>query len=280
MTGITARQKKAFGEQGYLILKSAFVGDLKKMLRRDLKETAMAILGRHAAGRRHAARLARLPFGEIFDWCVAHEKDNAISRVFYELFPQTPSVLTLASHPAFVQTSKKLGLAFPLPSTLPILRIDRPSETRYLEPSHQDYWYSMLSANAVTYWFPVLPVTEDMGDLLIFPRSHRRGLRPIRPWTDGSGTRYALRDEVEESSYVPLRLAENEIVVFSQFLVHKSGNNRGTRARLTLQVRHNDLATLRHLTSSYTPKHSVFTAQAQRDLLERSSGKDALASRG
>ena len=268
MARLSAKDKAAYQTRGFLILKDPAVRRIKNDLMRDLKPIALEIIRKTPPVSRHAAGLAKKPFGAIFDWSIRSEKDNAVTRVFYELFPTAFATIGLAGHPFFTRVSRQLGVRHPLPSTLPILRIDRPSEARYLTPAHQDYWYSMLSDRSVTYWFPLLPVTEAMGPLWVVPGSHRAGLLPIKRWT--AENPYALKDDVNGSRYLPVFLKEDEVLVFSQYLIHKSGVNRSDRARITIQVRHNDLTDLRVPTTSFTAKHSRFTEQAQQAWLQRS----------
>ncbi len=269
-TPVSAKQKQLYARQGYLILRSAQVKALKKSLKDELKAMALGILKNHPDGAAHAGRLKSKSFADIFNWCISNEKDNAITRTFYELFPTAFSMIGAVGDPYLVGVSRELGLVHPVPSTLPILRIDRPAESRYLTPVHQDFWYSMLSPNSLTYWFPLLPVTPEMGDLLVVPGSHKNGNLPIKEFTNENP--YALRDDVDPKRFIPVNLKDDEVLVFSQYLIHQSGVNRSDKAHLTLQVRHNDLHTLKALTSSFTPKHSVFTARAQKEWLEKSRG--------
>ena len=268
MSIITARQKHRYLKEGYLILKSTRIRTLKNRLKRDLKNMALRIIKNHPAGAAYFNGLKNKSFAVIFDWCIKNEKNNVITRAFYELFPVNFSTLSLIADPFFTEVSKSLGVSYPLPSTLPILRIDRPHELLYLTPAHQDYWYSMLSDNALTYWFPVFPVTKAMGRLIVVPGSHGQGILPIKKWTDENP--FCLRDEIPADKYVSVNLEDDEVLVFSQFLVHQSGVNRSEFARLTLQVRHNDLTTLKEQTTSFTPKYSMYTAKAQKDWFEKS----------
>lgn len=268
MDNITPGQKSQYLADGYLILKSDRVKKIKDALSADLYNMARRILKNHPDSGTYYDALNSNSFAELFDWCVSHEKSNAITRIFYELFSVNCSTVSLIADPYFLKASRDLGVSYPVPSTLPMLRIDRPNESRYLTPAHQDYWYSMLSANSLTYWFSIFPVTDAMGQLLVVPGSHVHGLLPIKKWTDENP--FSLRDEISMDRYVPVCLQDDEVLVFSQFLVHQSGANRSGKARLTLQLRHNDLDTLKEQTTSYTPMHSKYTVNAQKNWLEES----------
>jgi len=268
MKTITAMQKERYCKEGYLVLKSEQVRDLKNILRRDLRSMALRIIKNHPEYAPFFNKLHKKGFAQIFDWCIRNERENAITRVFYELFPVNSTALSLIADPLFVEISKRLGISYPIPSTLPIVRIDRPYKSKFLTPAHQDYWFSMLSDNSLTYWFPVFPVTEAMGQLHVVPGSHKQGILPFKKWTNENP--FCLRDEIEADDYIPVALQDDEVLVFSQFLVHKSTANFSQTARLTMQIRHNDLDTLKEQTSSYTPKYSIYTANAQKDWLDES----------
>ena len=268
MKKITAMQKARYCKEGFLVLKSERVRDLQNILKRDLRSMALRIIKNDPEYTPFFNKLQKEGFAQIFNWCIRNERENAITRVFYELFPVNFSTLSLIADPLFVEISKSLGISYPIPSTLPILRIDRPYNSKFLTPGHQDYWFSMISDNSLTYWFPIFPVTEAMGQLHIVPGSHKQGLLPFKKWTDENP--FCLRDEIKEDDYIPVALQEDEVLVFSQFLVHKSMPNLSQTARLTLQIRHNDLDTLKEQTSSFTPKQSIYTANAQKVWLDES----------
>jgi hypothetical protein len=259
---ISKRQKTEFAEKGFLLIRNREIVQCKKNLHRILGALAARILAKQTANKDYDwRRLSRRPFKEQFDECIAHEKNNAISRIFYELFPAAPELLSLVSHPLFYRVARQIGVSVPIPSTAPIMRIDRPEEDRYLTPVHQDYWYSMLSPNSITFWMPLFPITEEMGYLSLVPGSHKLGLLPTKPWTDNNP--FVAAREFSESEFISTAVGDDEMLVFSQMLVHRSASNRGKNARLTLQVRYNDLETMQEITSSFTPKYSPYVIRAQ-----------------
>jgi hypothetical protein len=265
-----------FKNEGYLVVKSPAIAQMKRRLQVGLKEMAVEILQRHPFTTNNWQDLSKKELTDIIDWCIANESDNAVTRVFYELFQANPAVFGTCIDDFFIDLSKQLDLGYPIPSVPTVLRIDRPFETRYMEPAHQDYWYSMLCDNSVTYWFPLFSMTPDMGELRVAPKTHLKGALPIECWME-IPNRFTLKDPLPESSFIPVSVGDDELVVFSQFLVHRSGENRGRRARVSLQVRHNDVCALDNQTSSFTPKASAPTTQAQQELLARSRGMNVAA---
>jgi ectoine hydroxylase-related dioxygenase (phytanoyl-CoA dioxygenase family) len=259
---LTARDIEFFQANGYLKLRDARFATLKKRIRDGLQPMAVGILKNHPYTSNRWQQFEDKPLAEIVDWCIANEENNCVTRTFYELFHTDASIYPLAVHELFISISNELGLAHPIPSVPPVVRIDRPNESRFLEPAHQDYWYSMLSDNSVTYWFPLFPITRDMGYLEVVPGSHKAGLRATSKW-EIDPRRFTLREPANDADFEQVNPEDDEMLVFSQFLIHRSGKNVGERARFTLQVRHNDLATLKSQTSSFVPKLSQFTTDAQ-----------------
>ena len=259
---LSSKDKQFFKKNGYLVIKSRPLLGLKLRLKKELLDIALKILRKDDLLGKRAASVSSLNFDRVFDWCVQNERNNSVTRAFYEIFPASLPVIGLIGDRLFVDYSKQLNLSHPLPSTLPILRIDRPKEMKYLTPAHQDFWYSMLSPNSLTFWFPLLPVTEGMGDLLVIPGSQRSGLIPVKGYTPENP--FTSENDFLDSDFIPVRLKEDEMLVFSQYLVHKSGLNKGDRARLTIQIRYNDLETLKTLTSSFTPQYSRYVHNIHR----------------
>ena len=261
---LSAVQIRRYHEDGYLLIKHSEAWRIKNEICRGLKPVAVNVLKKSALWKSGGAAVVKKGFREIFDWVISHEKGNEVSRRFYELFPATSEIIRLVADPFLNKVGRQLGISHPIPSTLPIMRIDRPGEERYLTPPHQDIWYSMLSMNSLTFWMPLLPMTEKMGYLAAAPKTHRLGVLPIKPWT--AENPFAVARRFEDDQYATVPVGDDEILVFYQLLVHRSASNNSDKARFTLQVRYNDLETLETMTTSFTPKHSVFTDAAQKKL--------------
>lgn len=278
MTSLTAAQKKSFEDQGFIIVKSPEWLKLREELFKDLKTIALSVLRRDAELGPQANKLAGESFERIFQFIIQNEKDNRISSRLYEVFLACHQMIRLITEPVFVDLAKALGVAFPVPSTLPVVRIDRPGEEKYLTPPHQDYWYSMLSLNSITMWLPFLPVPKEMGHLQVIPGTHRLGLLETKPFTKENP--FTTARTFADSEYIEADVAVGELLVFYQLLVHRSAPNRSKDARFTLQLRYNDLETMAVPTSSFTPKYSKYTADAQQKNLGGGAERPAAAPEG
>jgi ectoine hydroxylase-related dioxygenase (phytanoyl-CoA dioxygenase family) len=141
------------------------------------------------------------------------------------------------------------------PYDLSLFRIDRPSEDNFAFDWHQDYPYNLLSQNAVTAWFPLTDVEQDMGWLKVVPRAHRE-IRPIEiadpkfvPGADKSKTRARTLRMVEtdfedfERRGMEVPMQAGDVMFFHCNTPHRSGRNRSRdrRARWVINPRYGDL---------------------------------------
>jgi len=129
------------------------------------------------------------------------------------------------------------------------VRIDRPGDDRRLAPWHQEFQYQFRSLDGVTFWIPLVPVTAEMGPVVLARGSHRGGVEPLID-TSGSG-----EAEAAAGAYGALRLSDEatiperyelcaplsnpgDLFAFDFLTLHASGANVGTRARWTVQIRY------------------------------------------
>jgi ectoine hydroxylase-related dioxygenase (phytanoyl-CoA dioxygenase family) len=162
----------------------------------------------------------------------------------------------------------QLGLAAPLAGTLPILRIDRPGDTWHRTPAHQDWWFSLLSPNCVTCWFAISDLRPDMGLLEVVPGSHKGGLIPF--CRNDNHNPFRPVEDYPDSAFQPVALPEDSMLVFSQYLLHRSGMNNSAQCRLSVQLRYNDIATMDRPDTTYTVQHPKHVLELQNRLLRPS----------
>jgi hypothetical protein len=129
------------------------------------------------------------------------------------------------------------------------VRIDRPGDDRRLAPWHQEFQYQFRSLDGITFWIPLVPVTAEMGPVVLARGSHRGGVEPLVD-TSGSG-----EAEMASGAYGALRLPDEDTIperyelcaplsnpgdvfAFDFLTLHASGANVGERARWTAQIRY------------------------------------------
>jgi phytanoyl-CoA hydroxylase len=133
-----------------------------------------------------------------------------------------------------------LGLKRPNICTRPVLYFNSrhlaKSEVYYKSPPHQD-WRSMQgSLNAMVIWAPLVDVPRELGALELIPGSHIWGLQDSRE-DDWYRRIEGLRDE----QYQSVEMDAGDVLFFSAFLVHRSGDNVTDSIRWSCHFRYNDL---------------------------------------
>jgi ectoine hydroxylase-related dioxygenase (phytanoyl-CoA dioxygenase family) len=170
----------------------------------------------------------------------------------------------LIDHPLPLYLARAAGIRYPVAGTIPTIRIDRPGVTKYLTRPHQDFWYSLIADRSVVLWQPIIGLNRDMGLLGVVPGSHKEGFHPFE---DEGAYTFAMRNDYPDHSYVECEIATDEILVFDQFLVHRSGDNNGKLPRVTMQLRYNDLEAMAEVVPTFTAVTSKAVVERQKRLL-------------
>jgi len=156
------------------------------------------------------------------------------------------SLHRLSTDPAIQSLMKLLGVALPTICARPVVWFHSPglarSERYHRLPAHQEWSNMQGSIDGMVVWLPLLPVTPEMGRLQVVPGSHMDGLRPL---LDGVGDDYPLSMNMEglgDTDFVEVDVPLGAALLFSPFLVHRSGANRTEKARITANFRFNNAA--------------------------------------
>jgi phytanoyl-CoA hydroxylase len=228
-----------YKRDGFLILKSFFKKQTIEEILRDSKRIFLAQF------RDRKMTSAKSPDDLL------EEEFNAF---LYRLFEEDLLVLTncgkqaqhlmplhrLALDKEIENLLTGIGLSFPNISTRPVLFFNHPKlalkKVYHKMDAHQD-WRSMQgSLNSVVIWVPLVDVNKDLGALQVVPGSHRAGLQ-----TDHMDAGFGMVN-VETSKFTSVELEQGDILLFSSFLIHQSGENITNRPRWSCHFRYNDLA--------------------------------------
>ena len=153
------------------------------------------------------------------------------------------SVHRLGLAPELMQVVAELGLTVPALSTRPVihfmadqLKIDG---GYHKTPGHQDWRSVQGSLDGITIWLPLFDVGVHDYPLEVIRASHRGGLLPSVE--DPFGHRIA-DGQVDETDFSPVLVRRGDVIFFSGFLVHRTGNAGGGRVRIALSYRYNNAA--------------------------------------
>jgi phytanoyl-CoA hydroxylase len=103
--------------------------------------------------------------------------------------------------------------------------------------AHQDWRAGQGSLDSVVLWFPLVNCGVELGALQVLPGSHKWGL------LDATTVGYEgyLTDNIKEEDFVQTNYEVGDILIFSAFLIHRSGTNTTHNIRWSVQFRYNNL---------------------------------------
>lgn len=144
----------------------------------------------------------------------------------------------LAVNRKLITELKKVGIEHPNLCTRPVLFFNHPElakeEIYYKTPPHQD-WPSMLSSSdSVVVWIPLVDVDKNNGSIIIWPNSHSVG---VLPFNINGG--FAQVETIGEGLQLDLQVGD--IVIFSTFLVHSSGDIINNTIRWSCHFRYTNM---------------------------------------
>jgi phytanoyl-CoA hydroxylase len=94
--------------------------------------------------------------------------------------------------------------------------------------------------NGVTLWVPLQNTTKKNGALKVIPKSHKN-YQIFNHSSLKSVKKNKLDKCFEESDFKSINVKLGQALIFSNYLVHKSGNNSSNQIRMSFNVRFNDL---------------------------------------
>lgn len=133
-----------------------------------------------------------------------------------------------------------LNIKTPSISTRPVLFFNHPNlakkEVYYKTPAHQDWRSIQGSLNSVVVWIPLVDVPYELGPLEVIPGSHLRGL-----CSDKIEDNFGVCSNVDNDEFISIPIKAGDALIFSTFLIHRSGNNISNKIRWSCHFRYNDL---------------------------------------
>ena len=264
---LTADEEASYKKNGFLIYKSEAVRAYRNDVIEDVRKISLRLIAHLGHSEKTVHELDALPFDDLVLWCQKHDDEQRITRAFYEMYPTMPDVISKISHPLLLWLAKAVGITTPAAVTVPAIRVDRPFVKKFMTLPHQDYWYSMVCDNSVVIWCALTKIIREMGYLGAVPGSHTNGILPFM--TSDQGATFSLKNDYPPEKYIDVILEDDEILIFNQYLVHKSGYNEGDRPRITMQVRYNDLETMDELVQTFEGVTSKYVTKRQNEYLSK-----------
>lgn len=166
-----------------------------------------------------------------------------------------------------IELVNSFGIATPVFCVKPIIYFNSKflskMEGHYKTPPHQD-WRSMQgSLNSMVVWIPLVDINKELGAVEFIPGSHTKGLLN----TDSDEWfRHVSENEIKEEDFIAAEVKKGDVVIFSAFSVHRSGNNITNNIRWSMHFRYNDASEntfiergMPHPYIVYKPQQDVIT---------------------
>ncbi len=235
---LSSEQIEQYRRDGFLLLKGALDRDIVADIYREAREIYAQQI-QHVLGQsvdiedRDAFEAAMFAF---------FEKDfNAFVNTG-KTVQHTISLHKLGVSDAILDLVKAVGVEKPSIAVRPAMQfnsrfLSKDGSTHWKLGAHQDWRTGQGSLDSVVIWFPMVPAAEEIGALQVIPGSHTAGLMQANT----TGYAGSITDDLREEDYVQTEYEVGDVLIFSAFLVHRSGNNVTRNIRWSVQLRYNNL---------------------------------------
>jgi len=243
---ISQEQVEFFNQEGYLIIPDFY--DLEEEIR-PIQRQIYDIIG--LVAEKYAIPLERVEFSEdSFDqgYVDLISKNRICGSEIYDAVKQIPAFIRLVS-------SKKNEHIFQIlrPGSLPGIaaagygvRINNPFEDKFRATWHQEYPSQLRSLDGLVFWSPFVPVTPEIGPVMILAGSHVEGAVPVYssdPKNAEKKGAYGLvmgpEDQLlQKYSQISPPSRPSDLIVMDFLLIHASGINISNRALWSMQMRY------------------------------------------
>jgi len=244
MALITDEQKAMFHSQGYVIVPGFYdlAADIFPVL-----EGIHGVIARVA--RRHGVAVPKAAFApESFDanYDILLKSDRRYAGEVYDQVKQIPAFLRLICNQRAEDLFSEIrGDCMPgIGAGSYGIRIDNPNENQFRSHWHQEFVFQPQSMDGIVFWAPLVPITPDLGPVIVLPKSHADGLRiysRTARYADKQGAyQIGLLDEDRVvcgyEQIAPLT-QPGDLLLMDFLTIHSSGTNSSTRARWSVQSR-------------------------------------------
>ncbi|MEW4562462.1 phytanoyl-CoA dioxygenase family protein [Bremerella sp. JC770] len=232
---------------GYLIVEDFFSEDATNKI---LLESRQAFLPQLTRGNMAPeSALDDVAFDDALFQLFENDYDRFVAAA--GIAQHTTALWEAAANPEIVELLHKIKLVQPTVCSRPNVLFNSPRlakhEGHWKTPPHQDFRSMQGSLNSVVVWFPLVDVTAELGALEVIPRSHMSGLLETvdHPWFA------ELKSEPKQEEFEVVEMKRGSVLVFSSFLIHRSGWNSTNQIRWSCQLRFNDAADPHYVENGY-----------------------------
>ena len=229
--------KEKFNKDGYIILKNFFSKEELAKIYFDARQL-------------FAIQIKQILLKDV-DINDRNEFEDAMFELFqtnFDVFVNTGkqaqhliAMHRLATDDRIISLLSDIGYKLPTIAVRPAMQFN----SRFLSKggshwklgAHQDWRTGQGSLDSVVMWFPLVNCDAALGSLQIIPQSHKYGLMKA----DTSGYLGKIQEEIKEEEYVQTEFEIGDLLIFSAFLIHRSGDNITNNIRWSIQLRYNNI---------------------------------------
>ena len=231
----------AFHRDGYAVIEQIIDLEQLKTLQAQIASLTRLIARKHGISLDHLDDMKVLSQGTMR---LANTNRTAIGTL-YDSVKLLPCFQRFVALPVFGSLFQKLR-----PQSMPGfaqggcgIRLDLPGEEKFRAHWHQEYLSQLRSVDGLTFWCPLVELTEAMGPVQILRGSHRNGILKTTHQDGYNANAYSLRlvDERRLLNEYPIDAPMpklGDVLVIDFKTVHASGFNVSASPRWSLQTRY------------------------------------------
>ncbi len=227
--------KKKFDQNGYCVF------NFNKKLILNTKKKIFHLIS-SALSEKH--KINKITEKKIINFYHSNYKNDIVRILDHVGF--FSELYSFANQKKIIEITNKAGLKFPVigfnnkggRGGLPFLYSFPNDKKRYYK-AHQDIFYLPYSMNSVTLWVPLQNTTKKNGALKVIPKSHINYDLLGHSAKDVKNNK--LNKHYTEKDFKTVDVKLGQALIFSSYLVHKSGSNNSNEVRMSFNVRYNDL---------------------------------------
>jgi phytanoyl-CoA hydroxylase len=234
---------RSFDENGFAIISDIFSEELINDFKIELSQIIKAYLLKAGASDNYNAH-------NIFHEAMRDLEDLShvwIASIYDTIF-QCPSFLKIISEKKFTNIIRLLlgGENTPLYGYTNRCRIDPPMDNRRTYGWHQEVFYTVPMGRYIQAWAPLVAnASVDNGTIQVAIGSHKKGILK-QNWMDFEGRATQILVDPAEIKDCPKEFVEmkvGELLLFSGYLAHQSGDNISKDYRYSLVGMYHDVNT-------------------------------------
>jgi ectoine hydroxylase-related dioxygenase (phytanoyl-CoA dioxygenase family) len=234
---------KFFEENGFVIVKNFYLAEDLQDFKIEVKSIINAYLLKAGIQEMDSENDDILSNGIL----ALEEKDHEYVAAIYDTIFQSPSFFRILGNrntESYIKTLLKIDLSHALYGFTNRCRIDPPNDNRRTYGWHQEVFYTVPRGSYIQTWAPLIfDTTFENGTIEVAVGSQKEKIAN-QTWNEleGKATQILVDDNIVnkyEQQVVEMKVGE--MLFFSGFLAHRSGNNTSQQVRYSLVGMYHDV---------------------------------------